>query len=423
MKKFLLLCSMIIFSTYKLSAQEVYFSQDFNSSTDYTTYVGSGPNQFITLSANGNNEVNTLANKLQFIKNTGSGVNRGGFTSNQFSKPGSFIKYSMEVTISNNPTNVSSGFQFYVGDAFPTAVAQPGNASIHSRLVVSPAANPGEFVLDVGSKTSATFSGTVTLIWYINNSGNPVGYEAPDGSVRAVTDDASDLWVVTPTAQVLAIDEGEAVTPTKPLGQLKFASNPNYQATIDIDDMVVSEEPVVIIPEIISVASAPVLQVPMRTSFTYVPFPKELEVTYDTGEKAMVKMQWGAGAVNYNGYISGRYPVVGTIIPNRGTINPNGISVETFVQVRPDITIVNAFTPDGDGKNDTWLISDLKHYKKVSVEVFDRDGVRLFHSTNPLEGWDGKNQQGKVLKGSYFYVIQIPEISTVKKGVVTIIKE
>jgi hypothetical protein len=59
----------------------------------------------------------------------------------------------------------------------------------------------------------------------------------------------------------------------------------------------------------------------------------------------------------------------------------------------------------------------------VEVEVFDRAGKRLFYSTNPEMGWDGKATHGQELKGAWLYVVRINDINLVKKGAVTILKK
>ncbi|TZF80613.1 hypothetical protein FW774_20240, partial [Pedobacter sp. BS3] len=53
---------------------------------------------------------------------------------------------------------------------------------------------------------------------------------------------------------------------------------------------------------------------------------------------------------------------------------------------------------------------------------YARDGKRLFYSTDPNVGWDGRNQSGQVEAGSYFYIIKVPDLLMVKKGVLTVIK-
>jgi gliding motility-associated-like protein len=94
-----------------------------------------------------------------------------------------------------------------------------------------------------------------------------------------------------------------------------------------------------------------------------------------------------------------------------------------YAKAVADLKIVNTFTPNGDGMNDDWTIPELKFYNQVEIEVFDRSGVRLFHTTDPEKGWDGKDQNGLVRKGSYLYVVQVKDINLVKKGVVSILKK
>ena len=70
------------------------------------------------------------------------------------------------------------------------------------------------------------------------------------------------------------------------------------------------------------------------------------------------------------------------------------------------IKINNAFTPNGDGKNDVWKIDNLDKMEQVSIVIVDRNGTKVFESTNPSKSdWDGK-QNGRALPTStYWYVI------------------
>jgi gliding motility-associated-like protein len=98
------------------------------------------------------------------------------------------------------------------------------------------------------------------------------------------------------------------------------------------------------------------------------------------------------------------------------------LTINKGLYLKGNLEIVNAFTPNGDGYNDTWVIPELRFFTDVEIEVFDRAGVRLFRTTNPEQGWDGKTANGTELKGPFLYVLQIKEINFVKKGVVTILK-
>ncbi|MEH0155361.1 cadherin domain-containing protein [Limibacter armeniacum] len=93
------------------------------------------------------------------------------------------------------------------------------------------------------------------------------------------------------------------------------------------------------------------------------------------------------------------------------------ISIETL----PEPVVYNSFTPNGDGFNDTWYITELDDYPGVKVEVFDATGQRVFESVGNHE-WSGK-YNGKVLPvGSYFYVITFAEGIKPMKGTVTILR-
>ncbi|WP_243409446.1 Ig-like domain-containing protein [Pontibacter virosus] len=97
------------------------------------------------------------------------------------------------------------------------------------------------------------------------------------------------------------------------------------------------------------------------------------------------------------------------------------LSKEVYQPANP-LKFVNAFSPDGDGINDTWSVPELKFYDEVSIQVFDRAGRRLFHTSNPEQGWDGRSQDGQIKEGSYFYIIEVKDINLVQKGVLTVLK-
>ncbi len=66
------------------------------------------------------------------------------------------------------------------------------------------------------------------------------------------------------------------------------------------------------------------------------------------------------------------------------------------------VYVPNAFTPNGDGVNDTWIprITDQDE-RLYQVRVFDRWGEEIWASTDPLKGWDGM-LGGELLKTDVF---------------------
>ncbi len=70
------------------------------------------------------------------------------------------------------------------------------------------------------------------------------------------------------------------------------------------------------------------------------------------------------------------------------------------------LDIPNAFTPGSSpGVNDEWKVS-YKSIVDYECHIFNRWGKELFHSTDPAQGWDGRNGGKIVDAGVYFYVIK-----------------
>ena len=67
--------------------------------------------------------------------------------------------------------------------------------------------------------------------------------------------------------------------------------------------------------------------------------------------------------------------------------------------------IPTAFTPNGDGANDTWIIDNL--LEDASVRIYDRHGTIIFSSDDGYtRPWDGTSRGRSLPAVSYLYVIQ-----------------
>ncbi|MFP4526285.1 MAG: gliding motility-associated C-terminal domain-containing protein, partial [Bacteroidales bacterium] len=98
------------------------------------------------------------------------------------------------------------------------------------------------------------------------------------------------------------------------------------------------------------------------------------------------------------------------------------------IKIIPNVTPTDAFSPNGDGINDTWTIKDADNYDNLEVTIFNRWGVKVFNRKpyRNEEGvaWDGRNEKGKELpSGTYYYVIKTHEKGVdILSGTVTIIR-
>jgi gliding motility-associated-like protein len=78
---------------------------------------------------------------------------------------------------------------------------------------------------------------------------------------------------------------------------------------------------------------------------------------------------------------------------------------EVFVRVFKKITIPNAFSPNGDGIHDTWVIDALDSYPESVTEVYNQYGQLVFRSRGYAKPWDGKYNGKPLPVGTYYYIV------------------
>jgi gliding motility-associated-like protein len=86
------------------------------------------------------------------------------------------------------------------------------------------------------------------------------------------------------------------------------------------------------------------------------------------------------------------------------------------------VKIPNAFSPNGDGVHDTWVIENLKDYPGATVEVFNRYGQKVFQSNGYSIPWDGRYNGSVLPFATYYYVITLKNGFAPITGSLTIIR-
>jgi len=83
--------------------------------------------------------------------------------------------------------------------------------------------------------------------------------------------------------------------------------------------------------------------------------------------------------------------------------------VKVTVKKRPLIRIPNAFSPNGDGEDDTWEIDRIGDFAGNTVTIFNRWGNQVFKTTNYSRAneWGGKINGQLAPVGTYYYVITL----------------
>ena len=89
--------------------------------------------------------------------------------------------------------------------------------------------------------------------------------------------------------------------------------------------------------------------------------------------------------------------------------NPCGKDTDSihidFVNCNPDIFLPNAFTPNGDNKNDIFMAKGV-NITNFRMYIFDRWGKKLYETVSLEDGWDGSFNGMPSPAGVYIWIIQ-----------------
>ncbi|WP_293787009.1 PKD domain-containing protein [uncultured Pedobacter sp.] len=106
------------------------------------------------------------------------------------------------------------------------------------------------------------------------------------------------------------------------------------------------------------------------------------------------------------------------------TTQPDGCSTSSkvLVKVLQALQPPNTFTPNGDNVNDTWIIKYLESYPNATVDIFNRNGLKVFSSKGYKVPFDGTYQNEPLPVGVYYYIINPQNGRKTITGPLTIIR-
>ncbi|MBL4594635.1 MAG: gliding motility-associated C-terminal domain-containing protein [Flavobacteriales bacterium] len=156
-----------------------------------------------------------------------------------------------------------------------------------------------------------------------------------------------------------------------------------------------------------------------------VPVPETIESVYSTSlvcNQTVTDVQITAtgGTPSYS------YDLVGIGTNSSGTYNDvplgsyilytadNNGCIDTSEVVIIPITCppplpTEVITPNGDGYNDMWRISNIQFYPDNEVFIFDRWGQRVYHKEGyeNADGWEAKYVGANMPVSTYYYILKI----------------
>jgi gliding motility-associated-like protein len=108
------------------------------------------------------------------------------------------------------------------------------------------------------------------------------------------------------------------------------------------------------------------------------------------------------------------------------TSNTGVFSYSNYFTLRRSsrILVPDAFTPDGDGMNDTFVPKGI-FVERFQMTIFDRWGNVIYSTTDRTLGWDGTINGTMAQDGKYAYHIETQDQTgekTVRSGSVLLIR-
>lgn len=95
------------------------------------------------------------------------------------------------------------------------------------------------------------------------------------------------------------------------------------------------------------------------------------------------------------------------------------VYVDEKVTIKVDAP--RAFTPNGDGQNDLWIINNIEVYESCPIRIFNRRGQSVYEGSQYNNDWDGMLNGRELPEGAYYYIISCGT-SEVHTGDITLIR-
>jgi len=140
------------------------------------------------------------------------------------------------------------------------------------------------------------------------------------------------------------------------------------------------------------------------------------------GNADTLTWQDGSQGNNYHPVQSGIYTVIAANGCGRDTLT----ATVDFTACSCQLLLPNAFTPDGDGHNDSFRPLHACEMTNFEMNIYDRYGDLVFRSLNPDEAWDGTFHGVKAQAGAYVWMAHYFSTATkqpvLRKGTVVLIR-
>jgi len=109
-----------------------------------------------------------------------------------------------------------------------------------------------------------------------------------------------------------------------------------------------------------------------------------------------------------------------TVTDLNGCTNYDSVVVTVIEDFR--LFIYNVITPDGNGQNDTWKITNIETFGSADIFIFDRWGSEVYSVKGYQSDWQGVQGTDQLPEGTYYYTIKFSNSEKKYSGAITILR-
>lgn len=111
----------------------------------------------------------------------------------------------------------------------------------------------------------------------------------------------------------------------------------------------------------------------------------------------------------------GEMILIQTFQTNQIMISQGFLQPFLVTQTVADLSVENNFlTPNGDGKNDFFVVKGLEKYPENKLTIFDRGGRTIYSVLNYQNTWDGYLNGKPLMEDTYYYILDLGKNGTIK---------
>ncbi|WP_205945128.1 gliding motility-associated C-terminal domain-containing protein [Pedobacter psychrodurus] len=125
----------------------------------------------------------------------------------------------------------------------------------------------------------------------------------------------------------------------------------------------------------------------------------------------------GNGKINNQLYdfSIGEMALVQTFQAANTTLTQGFLQPFLIIQTTAEVAIVNnILTPNGDGKNDFFVVKGLEKYPNNKLSIFDRGGRLIYAIMNYQNNWDGYFNGKPLMEDTYYYMLDLGADGSIK---------